>query len=400
MTLTVPVVEQTVDPMWADEINGDLTILDAHSHQSGSGVPITTEAISIDNPLSFQGYDAINLRSARFLVQSASLGGSNDKNCVYDVAGDLFFNNGSGTPVQITLGSNLFSSGTTGTFPVKSVTSNLSIPAGATYNTLLIDTTSARSITFPAAASTTAGKTFFAYDVSGQANAHPISFVPTGSDTINGANATLQVKQDYGAWVLTTDGSGGWWVLFSQMDVVPNLVTFESGINVTGTAAITGNLTAVTGTFTDVSTVGLQASAVQSLSFPSGSIVSGSIGGGPLQMLPGFSLAGLFLGATLVGDADYTMTDLDTVVISGTRSGSRTVHLPNATKGRCVIVMDAGNAGSWSLTVVPKSGQTVLGGSVDLDIQSNYLGVLLVGNGSGWYGGALPVAGVTGLTVN
>lgn len=107
MGLVIPAVGQDYGPQWAQNINASLSILDGHSHVSGSGVPITPSAISMTSDLSFNSQNATVLRSTRYVSQGSALSTSTDVGCVYVVNGNLYFNYNSSTPVQITTGSSV-----------------------------------------------------------------------------------------------------------------------------------------------------------------------------------------------------------------------------------------------------------------------------------------------------
>lgn len=103
MNLTLPTVSQTPGPTWANQINADLSVLDAHNHNPlvNGGVAITTAALSIDADLSFGSYSALSLASAEFANQITTPAASR----VYVTGGDLWYSYDGVTPVQITSGS-------------------------------------------------------------------------------------------------------------------------------------------------------------------------------------------------------------------------------------------------------------------------------------------------------
>ena len=127
MGLVIPAVGQDYGPQWAQNINASLSILDGHSHVSGSGVPITPSAISMTSDLSFNSQNATVLRSTRYVSQGSALSASTDVGCVYVVNGNLYFNYNSSTPVQITTGASV--NGSAGT-----ITGLPSGTAGATFS--------------------------------------------------------------------------------------------------------------------------------------------------------------------------------------------------------------------------------------------------------------------------
>lgn len=102
MNLTLPTVSTTVGPTWATMLNTALTQVDAHTHVvgAGSGVPISAAALAIDGDVSWNNYSLLSAGSVQLADQGTTLGA----NRVYNNGGDLYFTNGSGTPVQITVG--------------------------------------------------------------------------------------------------------------------------------------------------------------------------------------------------------------------------------------------------------------------------------------------------------
>lgn len=235
--LTLPVVGSTVDPKWAAETNANWETLNATAYGSGSQVP--SAGLNINGDVSWNGFNLTGLRALRMQIQSGTLTGANDKVELYSVNGDLYFNNSAGTAVRLTTGAQLATSGSNGSFGVKSVTSDLTVPSSATYNVLTVNTTAVRHVTLPASAAAP-GFTLFVQDVTGNAASNPIQFIPVGSNTINGVNATASVAQPFGSWILQSNGAGNWSLMSSQQDVVNGEVLFASGslLAVSGTLSI------------------------------------------------------------------------------------------------------------------------------------------------------------------
>jgi len=107
MNLVLPTVTLQPGPTYATNVNTAFEDVDAHDHTSGNGVLIPSAAININADLPFNEYDATRLRSVRFTSQSSALVDSADIGCVYNVGGNLYWNNASGTAIQITAGSSL-----------------------------------------------------------------------------------------------------------------------------------------------------------------------------------------------------------------------------------------------------------------------------------------------------
>lgn len=116
MGMDLPTVGITIGPTWASNLNTALLKVDSHDHTSGNGSLIPTNGLNINADLSFGGYNLITARSVRLSPQGSALALALDKECVYSVNGSLYYNNSSGTAVQITSGAglNLASVGTIG----------------------------------------------------------------------------------------------------------------------------------------------------------------------------------------------------------------------------------------------------------------------------------------------
>ena len=106
MSLIVPDVG-TSGPAYATQINTAMDVIDGHDHTPGKGARIPPSGLNINADLPFNGNDAISLRSTRYVAQTAVLATSDDRNCVSSVNGNLYWNNASGTAVQITSGAGL-----------------------------------------------------------------------------------------------------------------------------------------------------------------------------------------------------------------------------------------------------------------------------------------------------
>lgn len=126
MNMPVPTAGVTSGPQFAIDITQCLNIIDSHDHTPGYGVQITPDGININGDLTFADNNAINLRSARFQLQSGLLGAASDLACLYATGVDLYFNDASGNQVRITQNGAL--AGTPGSI------ANLVAPASASYD--------------------------------------------------------------------------------------------------------------------------------------------------------------------------------------------------------------------------------------------------------------------------
>lgn len=104
LTTSTPLV--TTGPAWANNVESNWDVLDAHDHSSGKGVQITPSGININTNLEYNSFSAIGLQSTRYNNQSAVLS-SSIVTTVYAKDGNLYFNNGTGNAVQVTNGTSV-----------------------------------------------------------------------------------------------------------------------------------------------------------------------------------------------------------------------------------------------------------------------------------------------------
>ena len=104
MNLVLPTPTQTPGPTYATQNNNAFTTVDSHDHTSGKGIPVPAAGIGIDGDLPFNNNNLDSVKSTRFYNQSAALSTGSDVGCVYVAGGDLFYNNVSGTQIQLTAG--------------------------------------------------------------------------------------------------------------------------------------------------------------------------------------------------------------------------------------------------------------------------------------------------------
>ena len=102
MTLPIPTVSVAPGPLWATLLDSCLTIIDGHSHVAGSGVPITPSALNINSDLTMGSNNLTDARTIRFTSQVAALATATDLGCLYEVADDLYYNDGSGNQIRLT----------------------------------------------------------------------------------------------------------------------------------------------------------------------------------------------------------------------------------------------------------------------------------------------------------
>lgn len=103
MGLLLPVPTVTVGPLYATELVTAFDGIDAHDHTSGKGVPVPAAGLNINANLPFGGFSATGLKTTAFNDQGSSLS-SATVGALYIAGGNLYYNNGAGTAVQITAG--------------------------------------------------------------------------------------------------------------------------------------------------------------------------------------------------------------------------------------------------------------------------------------------------------
>ena len=117
MSMCVPVVDQDPGPDYAVNINNCLSIIDGHNHSVGSGAPISGGSVNITGPFSFNGNNVLGV-SAEFFNSYSGANPNNpflnpsDITCLYVSDNNLWYNNGNGEPVQLTLGNTISSNPT------------------------------------------------------------------------------------------------------------------------------------------------------------------------------------------------------------------------------------------------------------------------------------------------
>lgn len=100
MQLNLPVVSVTPGPEYATQVNNSFTTIDLHDHSPGSGVQITPEGLNINSPLDIQNNGLFNVSYIDYTpVASHSTTAS-----TYVIGDELYYRDGAGNQVQITLG--------------------------------------------------------------------------------------------------------------------------------------------------------------------------------------------------------------------------------------------------------------------------------------------------------
>lgn len=210
MGLTEPGVLQSPGPDYASLINADMGIIDSHDHTSGKGVQVPTAGLNIDADLDINGNNVNAARSYRMQNNGANLSGGDDINEIYVFAGDLWYNNSTGIPVQIT-NAGTISSGTNVFIPTL-VSGSTSISPTDTANYYEVDITSADfTIALPAVSAVTPGTFYFFTDIEGAAgHPHTVTIAAQAGDTINTSDLSISLDVPFESVLLVSDGFSTW----------------------------------------------------------------------------------------------------------------------------------------------------------------------------------------------
>jgi len=256
----------TIGPDYAEKVNEALQQLKDHEHTgiNGDASKITQDSITIDGELELNNNSLTESKSVEFNNQTAIT----ESSAIWtDINGDLWYNNGNGVPVQITLNNNLNvlvenpnSYGTT-TF-----NTNTSILSGDTFTYIFVTSTPI-NITLPTAATAGEGRYFYIKDVLGTSYANPIVLLTSGMDEIFNDDTAI-LKSNYGCWKVVSDGIDRWNVDLSFGLIDSNVllgnssgsasqplnITLDTTLGFSGTtlrrSALTGDVTSSAGSNT------------------------------------------------------------------------------------------------------------------------------------------------------
>jgi hypothetical protein len=234
MGAVIPSVLVTTGSQYATLNNAAMVVFDAHRHISGEGRQIPAAGLGIDGNVSWGGYQITALKSTTYTQQSSV---TTANSLWWKTTGDLYATRADGTQVQITNGTALYSAGLSVAWSSLAVSSSPTIAATDTYTHYRVDTSAARNITLPDAATVGAGRYYVFQDVTGTAATYNITLTRAGSDTIEGAT-TATITAAYGWKILVSTGSG--WVVLGQKfggDLTGN-TSSQQVTAITGTAGV------------------------------------------------------------------------------------------------------------------------------------------------------------------
>ena len=232
-SISKPAVGVDTGPTWADNLNTSLDAIDGHDHSTNKGVRITPAGLNVNADLEFNQNSASELKNVIF---DSSVTAATTSYSLYQASGNLYWRNGSGTAVQVTLGSAVNSG-------AGSISGMGGTDAGASY--------------------TDSSKTFNFFTDSGNsdygkvAHADLVLFKFTddnSSDTdyvtiaanagVSGSSGTIYVPSENGTFLTTaTNFAGAINIATSNSNNPINLKPHGTGHVVVGNGGATGKIT-------------------------------------------------------------------------------------------------------------------------------------------------------------
>lgn len=220
MGLETSIIGTTLDPRWSANHESNWKQIDNHDHIT-IGKKIVSEAIDIDDDLSMQGNNLIDIRSIIFQNLVSDPSNLTDLCCPYFKNGNLWVNNGAGGHVQITNGAGLnVSTGTANLFTPLHINTSTTILNTDDYTYIEVETTSALNLFLPSASTVAGNRFYYIKDVTGLSGTNAITLVPTGGNEIDQSTSNYQLKRNFGSWLVVSDGVSNWYVSqFSNKEI-------------------------------------------------------------------------------------------------------------------------------------------------------------------------------------
>ena len=161
MGLVKPDVLSTPAPTWASLLNAVFDAIDSHDHSSGEGVKITPSGMNISSDLSIGSNNLTSIRTTRFTNLSSWSPTASDLACFYVLNNEIYFRDGVGNNVQLTLNGSIPQSISSLTltdinFVIKNV---LDTTKQFLFSAAAISTSTTRTYTMPNANVTLVGDT-------------------------------------------------------------------------------------------------------------------------------------------------------------------------------------------------------------------------------------------------
>jgi hypothetical protein len=214
----------TPGALYATDITKDLLVNVAqHTHTGADnldGYQLGADSLAVASDLQLNNNNLGSSRSVEFVSQPTNINGPKDINALYDVNGDLWFNDGFGNQIRITENGLIISSTIASllNWTTETLTGTglpIVIPNNSTYNCYSCYTTSATlPIILPLVATQSAGRFFMFNDAGNSAANNNITIsVATGSTDLFNTGLTT----------FTIDSNGGFIAIYSIPSVSPNV---------------------------------------------------------------------------------------------------------------------------------------------------------------------------------
>jgi len=344
--ILIPIVGVDPGPDYAQNISNALSKLANLTHTGVSnldGYQIPSAGLNINADVSAQSNNLTALRSVRFTSQSGTLAGSGDIDCVYVDGGNLFYNNGSGTPIQITAGSTLDVT-VTNNYVTTDITTNLTINPASTTTFVSCDSTGgAIVITLPLANAVPNGRFYMIKDAAGSADVHNITINCAGGDLMDSQTGFV-LDASLGAVAFVSNGVSQWHILFYDR------TKYQDGEELT---------------FEALSTLRVESGANASLEGLTS--IQGQLG------IDGYVLS--------TGSYTIPTTGYKTIILCIPSAGALTVNLPQASvlqTGAIIIIKDAwGTAATNNITINPHGTDNIEGLNAPKKITANWGSITL-----------------------
>jgi hypothetical protein len=387
--LEKPAVGIDTGPGWATAINNSIDAVDGHDHSSNKGIRITPAAINISADLEYNQNSATQLKNVIF---DSTVTASSTAYSLYQASGNLYWRDGSGTQIQMTITGTVNSG-------AGSITGMISTQAAASYSD------SAKTFHFfTDGPSGDYGKMSHAdlllYKFTDN-NSTDVDYVTIAANAgVSGASGTIYVPSENGTFLTTaTSYAGAINIATSNSNNNIALKPNGTGFVMVGNAGATGKLTSngaydlilSTNSGTNSGTISITDAADGSISFiPNGTgeivIGSGSASGKittsgahdlVLDTNAGSSSSSITITDAANGNIDITpngsgevnisKVDIDAGAIDGTAIGASSHTTGKFTTCDAttdftiggLVVTDGNIADTGTLAIVPVDGCTI-----------------------------------------
>jgi len=232
-SISKPAVGVDTGPTWADNLNTSLDAIDGHDHSTNKGVRITPAGLNVNADLEFNQNSASELKNVIF---DSSVTAATTSYSLYQASGNLYWRNGSGTAVQVTLGAAVNSG-------AGSISGMSGTDAGASY------TDSSKTFNFfTDSGNSDYGKmahadlVLFKFSDDNSADTDYVTIAANAG--VSGSSGTIYVPSENGTFLTTaTNFAGAINIATSNSNNPINLKPHGTGHVVVGNGSATGKIT-------------------------------------------------------------------------------------------------------------------------------------------------------------